>query len=68
MGGFFKKAIDKLKRFATLAVGIGNFTFPYPMPKEHGFTSDLRRQSTYGIDVIFFHHQNQVILTTHRSS
>ncbi|OKB68782.1 hypothetical protein BHU62_01675 [Serratia marcescens] len=68
MGGFFKKAIDKLKRFTALAVGIGNFPFPHPMPKEHGLTSNLRRQSAYGIDVIFFHYQDQIILTTHRGS
>ncbi|CAI1120785.1 Uncharacterised protein [Serratia entomophila] len=36
-----------------------------PVAKQHGFTSNFRRQTAHGVYVLFFHHENQIIFPAH---
>ncbi len=36
-----------------------------PVAKQHGLSPNLWRQTPNGIDVLLFHHENQIVLSTH---
>ncbi len=38
------------------------------MPKQHGFSPNLWRQTPDGINMLLFHHENQIVFSAHGRS
>lgn len=62
-GRLFDERVGVIKRFFTLAVRIGNVALTNPLSEKHGFTTRFGRDVTEGVNVPFFHHEDEIKLT-----
>ena len=63
LGGLGDQIEGKFKCFTALPVRVGDIAFQ-PVAVEHGFPADFRRNARDSLNMLLFHHQDQVVALT----